>query len=82
LAIRESAYARSAAWNIIPIKEKSSKLHDLRGFYSFLVSFCTRTALHIGCGQSLATNALMNQLEKRILQTDQLKNASKCLQHR
>ena len=34
-----------------------------------------------GCGQSLATNALkhlMDQLEERILQTDQLKNSSKC----
>ena len=32
------------------------------------------------CGQSLATNALkhlMDQLEERILQTDQLKNTSK-----
>jgi len=36
-------------------------------------------------GQSLVTNALkhlMDQLEERILQTDQLKNASKRLQHR
>ena len=35
--------------------------------------------------QSLATNALkrlMDRLEERILQTDQLKNPSKCLQHR
>jgi len=34
------------------------------------------------CGQSLTTNTLkhlMNQLEEEILQTDQLKNASKCL---
>ena len=30
---------------------------------------------------SLAINALMDQLEERILQTNQLKNASKCLQH-
>jgi len=38
-----------------------------------------------GCGQSLATNALkhlMDQLEERILQINQLKNTSKCLQHR
>ena len=38
-----------------------------------------------GCGQSLVTNALkclMDQLEEKILQTDQLKNASKRLQHR
>jgi len=37
------------------------------------------------CSQSLATNALkrlMDQLEERSLQTDQLKNASKRLQHR
>jgi len=36
------------------------------------------------CGQSLATNALkhfMDRLKERILQTDQLKNASKRLQH-
>jgi len=35
--------------------------------------------------QSFVTNALknlMDQLEERILQTDQLKNASKRLQHR
>jgi len=41
--------------------------------------------LHIGCGKNLATNALkhlMDQLEERILQIDQLKNASKRLQHR
>jgi len=31
---------------------------------------------------SLAINALMDQLEERILQTNQLKNASKRLQHR
>jgi len=40
---------------------------------------------HLGCSQSLAANALkclMDQLEKRILQTDLLKNALKYLQHR
>jgi len=40
---------------------------------------------HIGYGQSLATNALkhlIDQLEEIILQIDQLKNASKRLQHR
>jgi len=39
---------------------------------------------HRGC-QSLGINALkylMDQLEERILQIDQLKNASKHLQHR
>jgi len=39
--------------------------------------------MQYGCGQNLATNALkhlMDQLEERILQTDQLKNASKRLQ--
>jgi len=39
----------------------------------------------LGCGQNLATNTLkhlMDQLEERILQTDQLKNASKRLQYR
>jgi len=37
-----------------------------------------------GCNQSLATNALkhlMDQLEERILQTNQLKTALKRLQH-
>jgi len=36
------------------------------------------------CGQSLTTNALqhlIDQSEKRILQTDQSKNTSKHLQH-
>jgi len=39
----------------------------------------------LGCGQNLATNTLkhlMDQLEERILQTDQLKNTSKRLQYR
>jgi len=40
---------------------------------------------NLGCSQNLATNALkrlMDQLEEKILQTDQLKNSSKRLQHR
>jgi len=42
-----------------------------------------KTSSDYGCDQSLATNALkhlMDQLEERILQTDQLKNVSKHLQ--
>ena len=40
---------------------------------------------HQGCDQSLAINALkrlMDQLGEKILQTDQLQNASKHLQYR
>jgi len=45
----------------------------------------TSKVLTLRLCQSLATNALehlINQLEERILQTDQLKNASKRLHHR
>jgi len=56
---------------------------NLRRPRSVIARFCRALLpLDKGCDESLATNALkhlMDQLEERILQTGQLKNASKHL---
>ncbi|KAG5314766.1 HASP kinase, partial [Acromyrmex insinuator] len=62
---------------IIRLKEFKDIILNYNSAYDFVLC-----AGAMGCGQSLATNALkclMDQLEKKILQTDQLKNASKHL---
>jgi len=54
-------------------------------YFSKFIHFCNfHLVLRYRLCQSLAKNALkhLDQLEERILQTDQLKNASKRLQHR